>query len=360
MSKLSVLELFAGIGGIRLGFEFAGNFEFTEAVEISTTARLVYAARFPGTPIWDDVCTFNPKFEEFDCIVGGSPCQDLSACGNKAGLDGERSGLWWQQLRIIDECRPQFVGWENVEGALDRGAREVAASLRMVGYQVEGPVIVSAAELGAPHQRKRIFIVAHRNDLSLGQQESFARWEEQIREHLAIARNYSYSQSQRRDAGIQLRGNWGDEPNRLLEASNTAECQQRDFVRATETCDPGSQRFQRCVANDKNGDGSNLSGQLAAVNFARTVSQPPSLGMDDGIPAELGGIGADAPAWLAGIGRSGWWEQNQPPDRAGIDGKRITGRRDCINHYGAACTPMQAVPMALRIKYLAGILDRDF
>ena len=124
MSKLSVLELFAGIGGTRFGFEFAGGFEFTRAVEISPTARLVYAARFPDTPIWDDVRTFNPRFEEFDCIVGGSPCQDLSACGKRAGLDGEQSGLWWQQLQIIDECRPKFVGWENVEGALSRGARE--------------------------------------------------------------------------------------------------------------------------------------------------------------------------------------------------------------------------------------------
>jgi DNA (cytosine-5)-methyltransferase 1 len=321
------LELFAGIGGIRLGFEFAGGFQFRRAIEISPTARLVYAARFPDTPIWDDVCTFNPKFEEFDCIIGGSPCQDLSACGNKAGLDGERSGLWWQQLRIIDECRPKFIGWENVEGALDRGAREVAASLRMVGYQVEGPIVVSAAELGAPHQRKRIFIVAHRNDLSLRERKSFTGWEEQIGEHIAIARNYSYSQSQRRDAGIQLRGNWGDEPDWLLEVGNTAKCQQRDFERTV------------------NG------------NWARTVSKPSSMGMDDGIPPELGGVGADAPAWLVGIGRSGWWLDNPPPDRAGIDGKRIKGRRECINHYGAACTPMQAVPMALRIQYLAGILQ---
>lgn len=326
MSKLSVLELFAGIGGIRLGFEFAEGFRFTRAVEISPTARLVYAARFPNTPIWDDVCTFNPKFGEFDCIIGGSPCQDLSACGNKAGLDGERSGLWWQQLRIISECQPKFVGWENVEGALDRGAREVAASLRMVGYQVEGPIVLSAAELGAPHQRKRIFIVAYRNDLSLWERENFTGWEEQIGEHLAITRKYSYSQSQRRDAGIQLGENRGDEPNGIFETSDTAERQQRDTKRTVN------------------------------VDFARRIGQPSSMGLDDGISDELGGIGADAPAWLTGIGRSGWWQDNQPPNRAGIDGKRIKGRRECINHYGAACTPMQAVPMALRIQYLANLL----
>lgn len=330
MSKLSVLELFAGIGGVRLGFEFAGGFEFTRAVEISPTARLVYTARFPDTPIWNDVRTFNrDPGDFFDCIVGGSPCQDLSACGKRAGLDGEQSGLWWQQLQIIDECRPKFVGWENVEGALSRGAREVAASLRMVGYQVEGPVVVSAAELGAPHQRKRIFIVAHRNDLSLRKREGFIGWEEQIREQIAITRNYTYAQGQRRNTGLRLGKNPGDEPNRLFEAINTAKCQQRDFERT------------------------------ANGNWARTISKPASMGMDDGLSDKLGGVGVNAPAWLAGIGRSGWWDRNQPPDRAGIDSKRIKGRRECINHYGAACTPMQAVPMALRIKYLAGILERN-
>ena len=327
---MTVLELFAGIGGLRLGCEFAGGFEFTRAIEISPTARMVYAHRFPGTPIWDDVQTFNPKPGEFDCIIGGSPCQDLSACGKKAGLDGERSGLWWQQLRIIDECRPKFVGWENVEGALSRGAREVVASLRMVGYQVEGPVIVSAAELGAPHLRKRIFIVAHRNDLSLRQRNGFTRWEEQLRNQIAIARSYSYSESQRRDAGIQQRENWRHEFDGIFEASDTSKCEQCDASGAAQAC----------------------------CDRAGPICQSSNLGMDDGISPKLVRVSADSPTWLAGVGRSGWWERNTPPDRAGIDGKRIKGRRESINHYGAACTPMQAVPMALRIKYLADLNNK--
>ncbi len=118
-------------------------------------------------------------------------------------------------------------------------------------------------------------------------------------------------------------------------------------------------RFQRSLADKKDGGKRDIGGQFTAVDSARTIGKPPSVGVDDGIPTELGGIGAHTPAWLAGIGRSGWWERNQPPDHVGIDGKRIKGRRECINHYGAACTPMQALPMALRIKYLAGILDRD-
>ena len=319
---MTVLELFAGIGGLRLGCEFARGFEFTRAIEISQTARMVYARRFPETPIWDDVCTYNGKPGEFDCIIGGSPCQDLSACGKRAGLDGERSGLWWQQLRIIDECRPKFVGSENVEGALSRGAREVVAGLRMVGYQVEGPVIVSAAELGAPHQRKRIFIVAHRNDLSLRQRNGFTRWEEQLRNQIAIARSYSYSESQRRDTWIQQRENWEHEFDGIFETSDTSGTAQSCCDRAGPIC------------------------------------QSSNLGMDDGISSKLVRVSVDAPTWLAGVRRSGWWERNTPPDRAGIDGKRIKGRRECINHYGAACTPMQAVPMALRIKYLADLNNK--
>ncbi|TAG98743.1 MAG: DNA cytosine methyltransferase [Oscillatoriales cyanobacterium] len=358
MNKLSVLELFAGIGGIRLGFDFAGGFDFTRAIEISATARLVYAHRFPDTPIWDDVQTFNGKPGEFDCIIGGSPCQDLSACGNKAGLDGERSGLWWQQLRIIDEIKPKFVGWENVEGALSRGCREVVASLRMVGYEVEGPVVVSAAELGAPHLRKRIFIVAHRNDLSLWERDGFTGWEEQLGNQIAIARKYSYAQSQRRDTGVQQRENWGNKSDGIPETSDSSECEQCDIARVSEEQSVGnarSTRLQRSLADEKDGDGSGIGRQFSAVDTTRSISKPAGVGVDDGISTELGGIGADAPAWLAGIRRSGWWLDNLPPDHAGIDGKRIKGRRECINHYGAACTPLQAVPMALRIKYLASL-----
>ena len=216
----------------------------------------------------------------------------------------------------------------KISTALDRGAREVVASLRMVGYEVEGPIVVSAAELGAPHQRKRVFIVAHRNDLSLRQRDGFTCWEKQLGNQVAIARSYSYSQSQRWNAGIQHWENRGYESDRIFEAGNTSKCQQCDTSGATQTC----------------------------CDRARPIGEPAGVGLDDGVPSELVRVCADAPAWLAGIGRSGWWERNAPPNRAGIDGKRIKGRRDSINHYGAACTPMQAVPMALRIKYLAEIL----
>lgn len=334
MQRCRTLELFSGIGGIRLGFESVGGFEFTQAVEISPSASSVYTEHFGGTPIWDDVHTFCARPGQFDCIVGGSPCQDLSGCGRKRGIEGERSRLWWEMLRIIDECRPAFVGWENVEGALSRGCREVVAGLRMVGYQVEGPIIVSAEELGAPHQRKRIFVVGYANHLSPIVERTGGSWEEQIGEQLEMARQYSYSQSQRCSAGLQQRGERWHELDGLLETGNTC-------IHGVE----GNLTHQESRSHCR------VTRQPAPVHSPHRIGESAGVGMDDGIPQELVRVDIDAP-WLLGIERSGWWRREPPPVKAGLRGKRIKGRRDCINHYGAACVPGQAIPLALRIKYL--------
>ena len=334
MQRCKTLELFSGIGGIRLGFESVGGFEFTQAVEISPSAASVYRKHFGGTPIWDDVHSFYPQPGQFDCIVGGSPCQDFSGCGRKRGIEGERSRLWWEMLRIIDECRPAFIGWENVEGAMSRGCREVIASLRMVGYQVEGPIVVSAEELGAPHQRKRIFVVGYANHLSSIIEGTGKRWEEQIGEQLEIASSYSYPQSQRCNAGLQQRQERGHESDGLLEVGNSR-----------------IQGFQGNFTNHQSGSQRYVTRQPAPIHSPHRIGESTGLGVDDGISEELVRIGADAP-WLLGIERAGWWRRQPPPIKAGLRGKRIKGRRDCINHYGAACVPAQVIPLALRIKYL--------
>ncbi|MCC3587993.1 MAG: DNA cytosine methyltransferase [Microcoleus sp. PH2017_30_WIL_O_A] len=267
-------------------------------------------------------------------MVGGSPCQDLSGCGRKRGIEGERSRLWWEMLRIIDECRPAFVGWENVEGALSRGCREVVASLRMVGYQVEGPIIVSAQELGAPHQRKRIFLVGYANHLSPIIERTGGSWEEQIRDQLEVARQYSYSPRQRCSTGLQHGGKGRYELDGLFEAGNSR-----------------IQGLQRNLTHTESRSQCHVTRQPAPVHSPHRISESTDLGLDDGIPEELVRVSADAP-WLFGIEQAGWWRRESPPIKAGLPGKRIKGRRDCINHYGAACVPGQAIPLALRIKYL--------
>jgi DNA (cytosine-5)-methyltransferase 1 len=355
---LRTLELFSGIGGFRLGFESVGGFQFNQAVEISPSAQAVYSHYFTDTPIWDDVRTFHSSLGQFDCIIGGSPCQDLSGCGKKQGLDGDRSSLWWEMLRIINECKPAFIGWENVEGALHRGAREVIASLRMVEYEVEGPVIISAAELGAPHQRKRIFVTAHRNDLSLGKHENFIGWEEQIREHLTIAR--SYSSSKRWQPRVQLWENRGHESDRVS-PGNTSKRKQPNIAgefKGRSVGDSERSGFEGTLTNEEERDGGNPVGQCSFVHSADRISKPPSMGLDDGIPEKLVRVGTDAPDWLAGVRRSGWWKEGAP-QAAGLPGKRIQGRRDSINHYGAACVPHQAIPLALRIRYLSDLKNNN-
>ncbi|WP_445300327.1 MULTISPECIES: DNA cytosine methyltransferase [unclassified Microcoleus] len=356
---LRTLELFSGIGGLRLGFESVGGFQFNQAVEISPTARAVYNRHFANTPIWDDVRIFRATPGQFDCIIGGSPCQDLSGCGKKQGLGGDRSSLWWEMLRIIDECRPAFIGWENVEGALHRGAREVIASLRMVGYKAEGPVLISAAELGAPHLRKRIFLVAYRNDLSLGKRGNFTGWEEQIGEHLAIA--YSYSSSKRWQPGVQLRENWWHKSDGIP-ASNTSKRQQSDVAGEFEGRSVGDSersRLQGNLAQQEAGSQCDITRQPTSISQVDSISEPPSMGLDDGIPEILVRVGTDAPDWLAGVRRSGWWDREPAPVKVGLNGKRIQGRRDSINHYGAACVPAQAIPLALRIRYLSDLANKN-
>jgi DNA (cytosine-5)-methyltransferase 1 len=97
-----------------------------------------------------------------DIIAGGFPCQDISVAGNGKGLDGERSGLVFEYLRLIGECRPRFVFMENVPALTIRGLDRVLLGLNALGYDARW-TIISAAEMGAPHLRERIWILAHAN-----------------------------------------------------------------------------------------------------------------------------------------------------------------------------------------------------
>src|SRR5690606_19439133 len=124
---LRELALFAGVGGGILGGHLLG-WRTVCAVEYNAYARSVLLARQnDGTlapfPIWDDVRTFdgNPWRGIVDVVSGGFPCQDISAAGKGAGIDGERSGLWGEMARIIREVQPRFVFVENSPMLTSRG-----------------------------------------------------------------------------------------------------------------------------------------------------------------------------------------------------------------------------------------------
>lgn len=158
---MTFLSLFAGIGGMDLGLERAGM-RCVGQVEIDPFCRRVLAKHWPDVPRWDDVRTFNAGMlkEKPDLIAGGFPCQDISNAGKRAGIGGERSGLWSEFYRLICEIRPRFVLVENVAALLVRGIDRVLGDLAACGMDAEWDCF-PAAIFGAPHFRDRTFIVAY-------------------------------------------------------------------------------------------------------------------------------------------------------------------------------------------------------
>ena len=154
-------SLFSGIGGIDLGLERAGM-TCAWQVEIDPWCRQVLTKHWPNVRRYEDVSAVGgDTLEPVDVIAGGFPCQDVSVAGQRAGIqDGTRSGLWSEFHRIICELRPRYVFVENVPGLLTNGMGRVLSDLADIGYDAEWEVL-SAADVGAPHLRKRVFITAH-------------------------------------------------------------------------------------------------------------------------------------------------------------------------------------------------------
>lgn len=173
MSDLTAISLFAGVGGFDLAFQRAGV-KVTAAVEIDKKCREVLALHFPKTKLFDDVKEVTGEqlratgfIPERGIIAGGFPCQDLSIAGLRRGLDGARSGLFHEIIRLTDELKPQFLILENVGGLLssqrgkDMGI--VITALVERGYGVCWRVLDSQ-NFGVPQRRRRIFIVASLGD----------------------------------------------------------------------------------------------------------------------------------------------------------------------------------------------------
>ena len=161
---MKILSLFAGIGGLELGLERAGLGRTCWQVEQDPFCRQVLARHWPDAERFDDVCAVTgADFPGCEIICGGFPCQDISLAGKGRGLDGERSGLWREFYRLICEIRPRLIIAENVPALVTRGLDRVLSDLAGAGYDAEWE-IVSAADAGAPHLRKRIFLIAAHPD----------------------------------------------------------------------------------------------------------------------------------------------------------------------------------------------------
>ncbi|MEN4524375.1 DNA cytosine methyltransferase [Pantoea agglomerans] len=163
---MNELALFAGAGRGILGGHLLG-WRTVCAVERDAYAAQVLAQRqndraLRPFPIWSDVCSFDGTAWQgiVDVVSGGFPCQDISGAGKGAGIEGERSGLWREMARIIGEVRPEFVFLENSPLLVGRGLAVVLGDLAKMGFDAEW-CCLSASDLGASHQRDRIWLVAY-------------------------------------------------------------------------------------------------------------------------------------------------------------------------------------------------------
>ena len=162
------LHLFAGAGGGILGGILLGH-TCVCAVEIEPYRRKVLLQRqrdgiLPRFPIWDDIRTFDgrPWLGLVDIVAGGFPCQDIAPSSKtRTGLDGERSGLWTEMRRVVCEIGPTFVLVENSAIITSAGLGRILSDMASMGYDARWGVF-SAADVGARHERERMFLLAHR------------------------------------------------------------------------------------------------------------------------------------------------------------------------------------------------------
>jgi len=172
---LTGVSLFAGVGGFDLAMQRQGV-KVVASVEIDKKCNEVLAKHFPEATQFTDVTTvkgedlinagFNPSK---GIITGGFPCQDLSVAGKRAGLAGERSGLFWEIARLVEETKTEYFVIENVPGLLSSNNGKdfgvVIGTMADLGYSV-GWRVLDAQHFGVPQRRRRVFIVGRRSDNS--------------------------------------------------------------------------------------------------------------------------------------------------------------------------------------------------
>jgi DNA (cytosine-5)-methyltransferase 1 len=173
---LNGLDLFSGIGGLSIALkEWVRPIAYCEIDPYCQGVLLAHQSngRIQKSPIWDDVRSFpsNGFAGIIDIIYGGFPCQDISIAGHGKGLAGERSGLFFEIVRLAKEIKPKFIFLENVPAICSRGGIRVVREITEVGYDCRWCVI-SAASIGALHRRERWFLLAYaKHDGSHGTQK---------------------------------------------------------------------------------------------------------------------------------------------------------------------------------------------
>ena len=281
---LKVGELFAGIGGIGLGLEMTGGFEVKWQVERDEYASKVLAKHWPDAKRFDDVREF-PATDGVDyyvdLIAGGFPCQDISVAGKGEGLEGERSGLFYEIVRIAERLKPKYLLLENVSALLVRGLGDVLRELAEIGYDAEWHCIPAAA-VGAPHRRDRVFIVAY--------SDSHDRWHGRSSESSKRNTRVELGGSSKRQPEQKTNTNVADSDNRHVRQKKTI-CAGRDsaFIGGENLADSygiGRERFTEEPISRFQG----LSGKLtrSRENLRTIWAVEPDVGrVADGVPRRM-------------------------------------------------------------------------
>jgi DNA (cytosine-5)-methyltransferase 1 len=167
-TKLRGLDLFSGIGGISRALEpwvrtiaYCENDRYCQGVLLSNMQR----GGIDRAPIWDDIRSLSADMlPPIDIIFGGFPCTDISVAGVRKGLAGERSGLFFEIVRLAKEIKPSFIFLENVRNICSLGGVDVVREITEMGYDCRWCVI-SAASIGASHKRERWFLLGYAKHL---------------------------------------------------------------------------------------------------------------------------------------------------------------------------------------------------
>lgn len=172
MREVTIGSLFSGIGGLDLGLERAGLGPVAWQVERDAWCRKILGWHWPHARSFVDVRKVGrSNLSPVDLVCGGFPCQDLSSAGRGAGLAGAKSGLWGEFRRIVEEIEPPIVVVENVASGARRWLPFVRRDLHLLGFRTRA-LAISAFDVGAPHKRERVFVLATHADRILLREQS--------------------------------------------------------------------------------------------------------------------------------------------------------------------------------------------
>ena len=336
---LNELALFAGAGGGILGGHLLG-WRTVCAVEWEAYPASVLCARqndglLPPFPIWDDICSFDGKPWRgiVDVVSGGFPCQDISAGGKGQGIDGERSGMWREMARVIHEVQPRFVFVENSPMLTSRGLGRVLGDLAAMGFDAKWGVL-GAADIGANHQRDRIWIVATSNTNSIhdamrgnGENHAQSMAERGIQSRGCVSNSgkgceeIARKSSSLADSDGGLRGGWGavrQSRENSVGRLHTEETKQAQYDLRSKTIGCDSLRGKEEMANASN-EGLQGFGESRSIEKSKGQERQP---------------------WISIIGGSRrWWAVEPNVDRV-VNG--MAARVDRIKAIGNGQVPLCA------------------